>query len=786
MAKECLYVLMDANARTGRRKEGESLQDEGILGTYGRDELNDNGKLLLSFATDNKLAIMNTFFSRRKGGVSHTYNGVTGSRTSDFKRIDYVFTRQAHRRRVRNVVVHPQPALPAKADSDHNNMVIATVDLGGQIAHNRAIRAKPKQRQFSRQELQVEMSRWHVVGRFLHNLGEQTGQPNTTAPEAAREFTEAILEAVQTVLPTERRIPRMPEWCESPETRAAVEEALAKRREARRLMKSNRIPATWKALRAACKGVRTAVDEGIHAHLERYVTRLEAMYEDRDLRGLYKHLKQSVGLGGRQSGGQQNIKDENGALQRDKAKILQRWARSFSTLLNTKPPKLNPAIIKEVQQRPAAPTTGDSVPLGSAPTLEETRRAIRGMHNWKAPGPDSLVAELLKIDESAEPIVPERFHAILVKVWNGEEVPQQWKNATIKGLYKESDRSNYNNYRGISLLSYVGKVLLKIVANRLSDYCEAHVILPDEQCGFRPERSTVDMLFVVRRLQELARRRRIPPYMCFVNLEKAYDSVDRELLWKVLARAGVPEETITAIRQFHDGMQAQVRMDDGELSDWFEVTQGLRQGCVLCTLLFNIFFAAATEVVLVRFSEDDTILKDLVYLEEEAGVGAGTPLERARRAVWGMLYADDAGVVSRSQEVLTRMMTTSMEVFGEFGLTVSEKKTETLLMRAPENQPKKGGSTLPPLVIEAGGQTYAQTAQFRYLGGLVNEDGELTKEINHRSRAASGCIRRFSRELFDRPRAPWRLKVRLLRAKAMEALLYGCMSWAPAASTTGY
>ena len=102
-------------------------------------------------------------------------------------------------------------------------------------------------------------------------------------------------------------------------------------------------------------------------------------------------------------------------------------------------------------------------------------------------------------------------------------------------LYKKSDRSNCNNYRGISLLSHAGKVLLKIVANRLSDYCETHGILPDEQCGFRPERFTVDMLFVVRRLQDLARRRRIPLYMYFVDLQKAYDSVDRELLWKVLA-----------------------------------------------------------------------------------------------------------------------------------------------------------------------------------------------------------------------------------------------------------
>ena len=168
--------------------------------------------------------------------------------------------------------------------------------------------------------------------------------------------------------------------------------------------------------------------------------------------------------------------------------------------------------------------------------MDETRQAVCTLHNWKAPGGDDIMAELLKIDDQEEPVVLERFHAILKNVWNGEEVPQTWKDAIIKVLYKKADRSNCNNYRGISLLSHAGKVLLKIVTTRLSDYCETHNILPEEQCGFRPGRSTVCMLFVVRRLQELGRQRKIPLFMCFVDLQKAYDSADRELLWKVLQK----------------------------------------------------------------------------------------------------------------------------------------------------------------------------------------------------------------------------------------------------------
>ena len=108
-------------------------------------------------------------------------------------------------------------------------------------------------------------------------------------------------------------------------------------------------------------------------------------------------------------------------------------------------------------------------------------------------------------------------------------MPQQWKDATMKVLRKKKDGTECGNYRGISLVAHAGKVLLKVIAGRLSDYWERGGILPEEQCGFRPYRSTVDMVFVVRRLQELARKD-TPLFMCVIDLTKAYDSVDRTLL----------------------------------------------------------------------------------------------------------------------------------------------------------------------------------------------------------------------------------------------------------------
>ena len=127
-------------------------------------------------------------------------------------------------------------------------------------------------------------------------------------------------------------------------------------------------------------------------------------------------------------------------------------------------------------------------------------------------------------------------------------------------------------------------------------------------------------------------------------------------------------------------------------------------------LLFNIFAAAVTHAVVVRFSEDPDVVRDLVHLEENleenAARESSDPLACARTAVWGMLYADDAGIVFKSSEGLVKMMTVIVTVFEAAGLTVSEK-SKTMLLRTPDQAPCTS-----PLVIEAAGQRYTDNAVF--------------------------------------------------------------------------
>ena len=169
------------------------------------------------------------------------------------------------------------------------------------------------------------------------------------------------------------------------------------------------------------------------------------------------------------------VKDENGVLLRDVELICERWVKWFHTLLNAKTPRLDPNTAeKGLDQWP------ENMPLGVQPTMQGLTDAIRSMVNGKAVGPDGVSVVLFKITLNGVSALRRRLVDIVVRIWRGGEVPQQRKYDIIMVLHKKTDQTECGNYRGISLVTHAGKILLKIIARRLREYCERVGILPEK------------------------------------------------------------------------------------------------------------------------------------------------------------------------------------------------------------------------------------------------------------------------------------------------------------------
>ena len=218
--------------------------------------------------------------------------------------------------------------------------------------------------------------------------------------------------------------------------------------------------------------------------------------------------------------------------------------------------------------------------------MEELRKAIDNMTCGKAPGNDGILPDLTK---SCKNTLLQPLYDVLRQCCREGAVPQDMRDAKIVTLYKnKGDRSDCNNYRGISLLSIVGKLYARVVLVRLQKLAER--VYPESQCGFRAERSTVDMIFSLRQLQEKCCEQQKPLYVAFIDLTKAFDLVSRDGLFNILLKIGCPPKLHSMIRSFHDDMKATIEYE-GSMSEPFDIKSGLKQGCVLAPTLFGIFFS---------------------------------------------------------------------------------------------------------------------------------------------------------------------------------------------------
>ena len=277
-----LFVLIDANARTGVRMGEEDCK---VIGAYGRDTWvsDSNGTSLLRFAGDNKLALVNTFFSVPKGCTSRTFKG---TRPADRKRIDYIITRQSHCKLVRNITVH----LPPCADSDHN-VVCARVRLPGRFARNRKQRAPTGRKSIDRRAIPSDTDRRKRLIQLVASQLTQTELGDTVGEKAAL-FTDTLLRSAEEVMPGQIRQSRISGLLKDKIMHDEFGEAWTEKEEARKAVHGILAGGSaFRALRKACRKLRETLQAAEGRYLEVYDCELEEFIVAGDVRGWYGHLK---------------------------------------------------------------------------------------------------------------------------------------------------------------------------------------------------------------------------------------------------------------------------------------------------------------------------------------------------------------------------------------------------------------------------------------------------------------------------------------------------------------
>src|SRR6218665_3562197 len=267
---------------------------------------------------------------------------------------------------------------------------------------------------------------------------------------------------------------------------------------------------------------------------------------------------------------------------------------------------------------------------------------------------------------------------------------------------------------------------------------------PSGQEDIRAGRGTMDQLFVIRQLAEKYFEKNKTLYNNFIDFRQAFDSVWQQRLWKVLRSYGIPEELVELLEDIYSKSLSAVRVD-GELTEWFRVTVGVRQGCGLSPYLFNLILET-----MMSFALKST----------EAGARVGG------QTVNNLRFANDIDLVAEDDGQLQELTDEVHSSSQRFGLKINVEKTKTMTK----------GKQQRTVEIKIEGETLEQVTEFIYLGGVITEDGRCTKDIKRSFGLASA--------MFGTMNKVWRsnnittaTKVKLYGTLVIPVMMYGSECW---------
>ena len=412
--------------------------------------------------------------------------------------------------------------------------------------------------------------------------------------------------------------------------------------------------------------------------------------------------------------------------------------------------------------------------LDCVPTDEEISKALQKAKKNKATGDSQIPVEFWQaLEGNAETEM--LFKNCIRSFWLDEGTPSEWRVNRLKLIPKKGDLHDLNNWRGIMLMEAAPKLVSSIISSRIKN----HILIEEgleEQNGFMPHRGCRDGIFSLKLALQKRREHGQSTWAVFVDLVKAFDSVPRKALYRVLEKFGIPPKMKRIIVNLHSDLIVKIQSGDSDVE--IASTGGVKQGCTMAPILFLIYMQAAIEVV-----NANTDHQRLQYKTREDHVFAGRPVRTRKDAVnfevTSSLFADDGAFLYGSREELQKGMDLIFKTFRRLGLTChvgragSKSKTEAMYFPPPRSS-YEDANTL-PLEVDGGLVTF--TRAFKYLGSIISSNLDDSAEVDSRIKSASAAFASLRSQLFGCKNVKLAHKKGAYEGLVLGLLLYGSESW---------
>jgi len=492
------------------------------------------------------------------------------------------------------------------------------------------------------------------------------------------------------------------------------------------------------------------------------------------------------------------VRGKDGELAATDKEQLKTFVEHFIGVFN-RVSTYDPAVLQRLQQRPVM------LELGDVPCLHEVTTFLRRAKNEKAKGLSGVYAEFYKAISYEEPLA-QLVTNLVAELWANGEPTESWKLGKLKEIGKAGkDLSEPGNYRGVMLLEAAAKVVSAIINARLQKLLAA--VGRESQAGFTNGRGCPDSSFSLKNVLQSLREHGQESWVCFIDLVKAFDSIDRGALCDILLRYGAPPALVRVIEGLHK--EVNVRMEMGEDFEEFTSSLGVLQGAAASPVLFLFVIAAWFETV--EWPDPPVVLRSY---DGVAPGSAHSAFDRhgenklksflavryvsrtlgAPFSVREFLYADDAAVVWLTRKAMQAGMKEMVAHGARWGLEVhvaaaadKSSKTEFLVIPPLEHHKNHRASyDRSPVQIGNAWFTYAKMkikgvmtpGVFKYLGSHITEDLSEDLDISERIRLAACAFGKLKKSIFKEKRLSMEAKQRAFTAYVLPNLLYQSECWA--------